>query len=200
MDTTTNEYEMEEFFSQRTPGKYDIETMKEAEEREHDDEEFDPDNYVVDGYINEHNLTSSDIEWLKPKAEEGDWDAMHDIIVGAETFKFKSWQEACDIDALKERLISDCKKMDNADLMSICDDVLLVMNKKCFYERARKLKEARLVRDYAACCAQGWTKMGIKQNVSFALRLYKEAADLGDEQAKEVLERAEYEDDWYLNV
>lgn len=125
---------------------------------------------------------------------------MHDIIVGAETFKFKSWQKACDIDAFKERLISDCKKMGNADLMAICDDVLLVLNKKCFYERARKLKEARLVRDYAACCAQCWPEMGIKQNVSFALRLFKEAADLGDEDAKDVLERAEYEDDWYLNV
>ena len=30
--TTSTEYEMEEFFSQRTPGKYDIETMKEAED------------------------------------------------------------------------------------------------------------------------------------------------------------------------
>lgn len=196
----TDEFDEEEFYSHRTPGKYDVETIIEEQQREHDDDEFDPNRYVVEGYCNDRNLKSSDIKWLKPKAEEGDWDAMHDIIVGAETFKFKSWQEACDIDALKERLIKDCNKMDKSDLISICSDDNLVMNKKCFFERARELKEDALISDYATYCAQGYPCMGIKQNIPFALRLFKEAATLGDNKAKEAIERAEYQDDWYLDV
>lgn len=146
------------------------------------------------------DLKSSDINWLVPLAEEDNWDAMRIIIVGATTLGFKSWKETCDIKALKDKLISDCNKMDNSDIISICDDEELVMNKKCFFERARELKEERQISNYASFCAQGYPRMGIKQNISFALRLFKEAAALGDESAKEVVERAEYQDDWYLDV
>lgn len=145
-------------------------------------------------------LKSSDIKWLAPLAAEGNWDVMCKIIVGATVMNFHSWAKACDIEALKERLISDCRKMDKGDLMGICLDEDLLMNKKCFFERLRKEKEAAYITTYALLCAHGSTEFGIKQNVSFALRLFKEAADLGDENAKEALEHAEFEDDWYLNV
>lgn len=147
-----------------------------------------------------YHLKSSDIKWLAPFAAEGNYNVIQKIIVGATVMNFHSWAKIFDIEALKERLISDCRKMDKGDLMGICNDDDLLMNKKCFFERLRKEKEAAYITTYALLCAHGSTEYGIKQNVSFALRLFKEAAALGDEQAKEVLERAEYEDDWYLNV
>lgn len=146
------------------------------------------------------DLKSSDITWLAPLVEENNWDAMRIIIVGATTLGFKSWKEACDIKALKDKLISDCNKMDKGDIMSICEDEDLVMNKKCFFEKALELKEVRTIYNYAIYCAQGYPRMGIKQDIPFALLLFKEAAALGDESAKEVVERAEYQDDWYLDV
>lgn len=146
------------------------------------------------------DLKSSDINWLAPLAEDDNWDAMRIIIAGATTLGFKSWKETCDIEALKDKLINDCNKMDNSDILSICDDEELVMNKKCFFERARELKEERQISNYASFCAQGYPRMGIKQNIPLALHLFKEAAALGDESAQEVVERAEYQDDWYLDV
>ena len=146
------------------------------------------------------DLKSSDINWLAPLAEENNWDAMRIIIVGATTLGFKSWKEACDIKALKDKLINDCNKMDNSDILSICDNEELVMDKKCFFERARELKEALQIYSYASYCAQGHPRMGIKQDIPFALLLFKEAAAQGNESAKEVVERAEYQDDWYLDV
>lgn len=154
---------------------------------------------IID-HMSYDDFKSSDINWLAPLAEENNWDAMRIIIAGATTLGFKSWKEACDIKALKDKLISDCNKMDNSDILSICDDEELVMNKKCFFERARELKEERQISNYASFCAQGYPRMGIKQDISFALLLFKEAAALGDESAKEVVERAEYQDDWYLDV
>lgn len=152
------------------------------------------------GYMSYEDFKSSDITWLAPLAEENNWDAMRIIITGATTLGFKSWKEACDIKALKERLIYDCDKMDINDIMSICDDEDLVMNKKCFFEKALEFKEERTIYNYAIYCAQGYPGMGIKQDIPFALLLFKEAAALGDESAQEVVERAEYQDDWYLDV
>ena len=146
------------------------------------------------------DLKSSDINWLAPLAEDNNWDAMRIVIVGATTLGFKSWKEACDIKALKDKLISDCNKMERNDIISICDDEELVMNKKCFFERSRELKEALQIYNYALYCTQGYPRMGIKQDISFALLLFKEVAALGHESAKEVVERAEYQDDWYLDV
>lgn len=145
-------------------------------------------------------LNSSDIKWLAPFAAEGNYNVIQKIIVGATVMNFHSWAKVFDIEALKERLISDCRKMGKGDLMGICLDEDLLMNKKCFFERLRKEKEAGYITRYALLCAHGSTEFGIKQNVSFALRLFKEAAALGDEEAKEALEHAEFEDDWYLNV
>ena len=152
------------------------------------------------GHMSYDDFKSSDITWLAPLAEDNNWDAMRIIIVGATTLGFKSWKEACDIKALKDQLISDCNKMDNSDIISICDDEDLIMDKKCFFERARELKEALQIYNYALYCAQGYPRMGIRQDISFALHLFKEAATLGDESAQEVVERAEYQDDWYLDV
>lgn len=152
------------------------------------------------GNMSYEDFKSSDITWLAPLAEENNWDAMRIIIVGATTLGFKSWKEACDIKALKDKLINDCNKMDNSDILSICDDEELVMDKKCFFERARELKEALQIYSYALYCTQGYPRMGIKQDISFALLLFKEAAALGNESAQEVVERAEYQDDWYLDV
>ena len=146
------------------------------------------------------DLKSSDINWLAPLVEDNNWDAMRIVIAGAATLGFKSWKEACDIEALKDKLINDCNKMERNDILSICDDEYLVMNKKCFFERARELKEAPQIYNYALYCTQGYPRMGIKQDISFALLLFKEAAALGDESAQEVVERAEYQDDWYLDV
>lgn len=124
------------------------------------------------------DLKSSDVNWLATLAEENNWDAMRIIIAGATTLGFKSWKEACDINALKERLVKDCNKMDNSDIISICDDEELMMDKKCFFERARELKEAPQIYNYALYCTQGYPRMGIKQEISFALLLFKEAAAL----------------------
>lgn len=152
------------------------------------------------GNISYDDFKSSDITWLAPLVEDNNWDAMRIVIVGATTLGFKSWKEACDINALKERLVKDCNKMDKSDIISICDDEELVMTKKCFFERARELKEALQIYNYALYSAQGCLRMGIKQDIPFALRLFKEAAALGDESAQEVVERAEFQDDWYLDV
>ena len=152
------------------------------------------------GNMSYEDFKSSDITWLAPLAEENNWDAMRIVIAGATTLGFKSWKETCDIEALKDKLINDCNKMDNSDILSICDDEELVMDKKCFFERARELKEALQIYSYALYCTQGYPRMGIKQDISFALLLFKEAAALGDESAQEVVERAEYQDDWYLDV
>lgn len=152
------------------------------------------------GHMGYDDFKSSDITWLAPLMEDSNWDAMRIVIVGATTLGFKSWKEACDIKALKDKLISDCNKMDKSDIISICDDEELVMNKKCFFERARELKEALQIYNYALYCTQGYPRMGIKQDIPFALLLFKEAAALGHESAKEVVERAEYQDDWYLDV
>lgn len=152
------------------------------------------------GNMSYDDFKSSDITWLAPLTEENNWDAMRIVIVGATTLGFKSWKETCDINALKERLIYDCNKMDKGDIISICNDEDLIMDKKCFFERARELKEALQIYNYALYCAQGYPRMGIKQDISFALLLFKEAAALGHKSAKEVVERAEYQDDWYLDV
>ena len=45
----TNEFDTEEFYSQRTLGKFDVETIIEEQQREHEDDEFDPNRYIVEG-------------------------------------------------------------------------------------------------------------------------------------------------------
>lgn len=152
------------------------------------------------GHMGYEAFKSSDITWLAPLVEDNNWDAMRIVIAGATTLGFKSWKKTCDINALKERLIKGCNKMDRNDILSICDDEYLVMNKKCFFERARELKEALQIYNYASYCAQGHPRMGIKQDIPFALLLFKEADAQGNESAKEVVERAESQDDWYLDV
>lgn len=119
------------------------------------------------GHMSYDDFKSSDITWLAPLVEDNNWNAMRIVIVGATTLGFKSWKEACDIKALKDQLINDCNEMDRNDIISICDDEDLIMDKKCFFERAREFKEALQIYNYASYCAQGVSSYGNQAGHSF---------------------------------